>query len=79
MKQEVKDLAGQALYFTPTAGAAWYTQLSVAEWMAIILGIAQLAYLLRKWWREETAFGLWMKRRLKHGDHPPTTPDPGEM
>ena len=62
MKQEIKDIAVQALYTTPTAGAAWYTQLTVAEWVAIVLGVLQVAYLVRKWWREETEWGRKLKR-----------------
>jgi hypothetical protein len=65
MKQELKDIATQAVVSSPTSGWAVLTGLSVAEWTAIILGIAQLAYLLRKWWREETEWGIRMKRWLK--------------
>lgn len=71
MKQEWRDIAFQALYSSPTAITAWLTQLTVAEWMAIILGVLQALYLLRKWWREETAFGIWLKRRLKRDDSRP--------
>ena len=39
-------------------------KLADMPWLAIILFIVQMAYLLRKWWREETEWGLRMKRLL---------------
>jgi len=67
MKQEIRDIAQQVAYSTPTVGAAWYTSLSVAEWIAIILGVLQALYLVRKWWREEAEWGMamrhWAERR----------------
>lgn len=64
MKQEIKDLALQAAVSSPTTGYAFLTKLSIAEWIAITLGALQGLYLLRKWWREETEWGLRMKRLL---------------
>jgi len=37
-------------------------KLADAPWLAICLFVLQLAYLLRKWWREETEWGLRMKK-----------------
>lgn len=62
MKQEFKDVALQALLSSPTTLTAVISQLTVAERVAIILGVMQGMYLVRKWWREETEFGLKMKR-----------------
>lgn len=62
MKQEIKDIAVQAAVSAPTSGWALLTQLSLAEWIAITLGVLQGLYLLRKWWREETEWGLKLKR-----------------
>lgn len=61
MKQEIKDMAVQAAASSPTTLYAFFSGLSVAEWIAIILGILQALYLLRKWWREETAWGMRLK------------------
>ena len=39
--------------------------LTLNEWVAVTTGIyilVQIAYLLRKWWREETEWGLRMKK-----------------
>ena len=62
MKQEVKDIAVQLAVASPTTGYAFFTKLTVAEWVAITLGILQGLYLLRKWWREESEWGLKLKR-----------------
>ncbi len=64
MKQELKDIAAQAIVSSPTSAVAIFTQLSVAEWVAIILGTLQAAYLIRKWMREESEWGLKLKRML---------------
>lgn len=62
MKQEFKDVAMQLAASSPTSLYAVFSRLTVAEWIAIILGILQALYLVRKWWREETEAGLKMKR-----------------
>ena len=68
MKQEVKDIAIQAAAGSPTSIYALLSGLTVAEWVAIILGILQALYLLRKWWREETEWGRKLKRwAASHG------------
>lgn len=77
MKQELKDIATQAIYSSPTTSVAWFTKVTVAEWVAIILGFAQLLYLLRKWWREETEWGLRLKRWA--GRVPRDTTSPGDL
>lgn len=62
MKQEAKDLALQLVASSPTTIWALLSRVTIAEWVAIILGVMQGLYLLRKWWREETTFGLTLKR-----------------
>ena len=62
VKQEVKDIAVQVLASSPTSGYALFSQLTVAEWVAISLGILQAIYLIRKWIREETEWGQRLKR-----------------
>lgn len=52
----------QAAVSSPTAGWAVLTKLTVAEWVAITLGLLQGLYLLRKWWREESEWGIKLKR-----------------
>lgn len=62
MKQEIKDIALQAAVSSPTSGFALFTKLSIAEWVAILLGLLQAAYLVRKWWREESEWGIKLRR-----------------
>lgn len=66
MKQEIKDLAVQAVVSTPTSTYAILTRISIAEWIAIAMFILQAMYLLRKWWREETEWGMRLKRWAKN-------------
>ncbi len=65
MKQELKDIATQALLSSPTTGYAFLSKLTVAEWVAITLGLLQAIFLIRKWWREETEWGMRLKRWTK--------------
>jgi uncharacterized protein HemY len=62
MKQEVKDIAVGLAYNTPTSVAAWFSSINWTTALAVLLGVLQVMYLLRKWWREETEFGKRMKR-----------------
>lgn len=65
MKQEIKDIAVQVAASSPTTGYAFFTQLSIAEWVAIVLGALQALYLVRKWMREESEWGMRLKRWSK--------------
>lgn len=62
MKQEIKDIAVNVAYQAPASLVAWWQQLSLTTAIAIVLGVLQVAYLLRKWWREETEWGQKLKR-----------------
>lgn len=62
MKPEIKDIAVQAAVSSPTTAYALITDLGLAQWIALILGILQGIYLARKWWREESEWGLQMRR-----------------
>ncbi len=62
MKQEVKDIVLNVIYNAPTSVAAWLSSINWATVIAITLGLLQCAYLMRKWWREETEWGLKLKR-----------------
>ncbi len=69
MKPELKDIAVEAATKTTPAGLlAW---ISSADWTAMLAGtlvVLQILYLLRKWWREETEWGLKLKRWAeRHG------------
>lgn len=62
MKTEIKDIAVNVAYQVPTSLVAWWQQLSLTTAIAILLGVLQVLYLVRKWWREETEWGIKLKR-----------------
>ena len=62
MKTEAKDIAVNVAYNLPTSVAAWWASIDVATALAVLLGVLQMLYLVRKWWREETEWGLRLKR-----------------
>ncbi len=62
MPQEVKDILLNVLYNAPTTFAAWLAGINWATTIAIVLGLLQVCYLIRKWIREETEWGMRMKR-----------------
>lgn len=70
MKPELKDIAIEVATKTAPAGGllAWTTNwLSNINWNVMLGGVLlvlQILYLLRKWWREETSFGIWMRRKV---------------
>lgn len=50
------EFTTEALKGTPAVAGAVTAALTLNEWVAILTGVyilVQLAYLLRKWWREE--------------------------
>lgn len=73
MKTEIKDIAFNIVYQAPASLVAWWQQASVTTIIAVFLGILQVAYLVRKWIREETEWGLKLKRRWTE------TTIPGEL
>ena len=62
MKQEIKDIAFNVMYQAPASVMAWWQQISITTLIAVVLGILQIAYLIRKWIREETEWGQKLKR-----------------
>ncbi len=63
MKQELKDIAVELVVRTTPAGAiAWWADMNWTTVIAVTLGVLQVLYLLRKWWREETEWGMRLKR-----------------
>ncbi|WP_067070428.1 hypothetical protein [Roseateles chitosanitabidus] len=69
MKPEIKDIVIEAAKAAPAAGATvlsspWWVSIN---WTGVLTGVfivLQIVYLLRKWWREETSFGIWMRRKV---------------
>lgn len=60
MKQEWWDILVELVVRTIPAGfLAW---LASVNWLAVTLAVIQVLYLLRKWWREETEWGVKLKR-----------------
>lgn len=70
MKQEIKDIATELATRTAPAGgltivsASWWTSVNWSAVLSGVLVVLQVAYLVRKWWREETDWGVKLKRRL---------------
>lgn len=66
MKQELKDIAVElAVRTAPASGIAWYSQINWTAFLTGVLVVLQIAYLVRKWWREETEWGQRLKRWAK--------------
>lgn len=62
MKTEIKDIAFNVVYQAPASLLAWWQQASATTIIAVVLGVLQVLYLIRKWWREETEWGQRLKR-----------------
>ena len=67
MKPEIKDIVVELTTKTAPAGgltfvsAHWW---ATVNWTGVLTGILivlQILYVLRKWWREETAWGRKMR------------------
>ncbi len=67
-KQELHDIAIEAAKASPGVIASGFT-LSTAVTVATLLFILlQIAYLIRKWWREETEWGRKIRQWAeRHG------------
>jgi len=74
MKDELKDIGYELLVRTTPAGfAAWWSEVSWTAAFTGVLVVLQIFYLARKWWREETEWGMRLKRWAEgrftdHGD-----------
>lgn len=63
MKQELKDIAIElTTKTTPASLLAWWAQVNVTAALTGTLVLLQILYLLRKWWREESEWGLKLRR-----------------
>lgn len=62
MKQEIKDIGVELVVRTaPASWFAWVVDMSPVTFLTCVLIAIQIAYLLRKWYREETAVGRQLK------------------
>ncbi|WP_225783324.1 hypothetical protein [Xenophilus sp. Marseille-Q4582] len=65
MTPEKHDIAVESVKAAPAVAGAVAASLTLNEWVAVATGIyivVQIAYLIRKWWREETDWGAKFKR-----------------
>jgi hypothetical protein len=60
-----QDFAVEAAKGAPAVAGAIASILTLNEWVAVATGLyilVQIAYLLRKWWREETDWSRKIRR-----------------
>lgn len=62
MKQEFQDIAIEAAKATPGIIASSFTLNTMVALATLVFIVLQIAYLIRKWVREETEWGRKLKR-----------------
>lgn len=62
VKKEVQDIAIGVAQAAPGILASAFTLSNIVAFFTLIFVILQIAYLVRKWWREETEWGRRLKR-----------------
>lgn len=62
MKKEVHDIAIEVAKATPGILASAFTLNNIVAFFTLLFVLLQCAYLMRKWWREETEWGVKLKR-----------------
>jgi len=62
MRQEIQDIAVEAAKATPGIAATAFTLNNAVALATLIFIVLQVAYLVRKWVREETEWGRKLKR-----------------
>lgn len=62
MKQETQDILLEAIKATPAVTMTALTMNDIVAFVTIIFIILQCGYLVRKWMREETEWGVRLKR-----------------
>lgn len=68
MKQEVHDIAVEAVKASPGVIASGFTLSTAVTIATLAFVLLQIAYLIRKWVREETEWGQKLKRWAeRHG------------
>lgn len=65
MKQETQDILIESAKATPAVVASTFTLNTAVAVATLIFIILQIAYLVRKWIREETEWGVRLKRWAK--------------
>lgn len=62
MKQETQDIILEAVKAAPAVTMTALTMNDIVAFVTIIFIVLQVAYLVRKWMREETEWGIRLKR-----------------
>jgi len=62
MKQETQDIILEAVKAAPAVTMTALTMNDIVAFVTIIFIVLQVAYLIRKWMREETEWGIQLKR-----------------
>ena len=65
MKQETQDILLEAVKAAPAVTMTALTMNDIVAFVTIIFIVLQVAYLVRKWMREETEWGIRLKRWAK--------------
>lgn len=65
MKQETQDILVEAAKATPGVLASTFTLNTAVALATLVFIILQIAYLVRKWIREETEWGVRLKQWAK--------------
>jgi hypothetical protein len=69
MKQEFQDIAVEAVKATPGLVATSLTLNNMVALATLLFVVLQIAYLVRKWVREETEWGRRIKRWATRAPH----------
>ncbi len=62
MNQEARDIAIEVIKASPGIAMTGFTLDKAVALATLIFIVIQVAYLIRKWWREETEWGRSIKR-----------------
>ena len=65
MKQETQDILLEAVKAAPAVTMTALTMNDIVAFVTIVFIVLQVAYLVRKWMREETEWGIRLKRWAK--------------
>lgn len=65
MKQETQDIIIEAVKAAPAVTMTALTMNDIVAFVTIIFIVLQVAYLVRKWMREETEWGIRLKKWAK--------------
>ncbi len=65
MKQETQDIAIELVKASPGLAMTGLTLDKYVALATLVFIVLQTAYLIRKWWREETAWGRKLKNLMR--------------